>query len=379
MGGPLTGLRVIEMVGLGPCPFAAMMLADMGAEVIRIHPRRGAKAVPLLDTRFDVMARGRRSLALDLKAPGGAEALLRLSTRADALIEGFRPGVMERLGIGPEPCRAANPRLVYGRMTGWGQDGPMAARAGHDINYIGLSGVLAAIGRKDGPPAVPLNLIGDFGGGMTFAFGLVCALWETARSGEGQVVDAAMTDTSALMAAMIWGFRAAGAWSTERYANLLDGAAPFYDTYECADGKALAVGCIEPQFHDEMLRRLGRDAAEFAARDDPASWPKLKERLDEVFRGRTRDEWAAHFEAADACVTPVLDWDEARAHPHNVSRGTFVEREGVPQPAPGPRFSRTSPRLDRPPPKVGAHSMEILADWGFTPAEIEDLRASGAV
>ncbi|ADZ70936.1 CaiB/BaiF CoA transferase family protein [Polymorphum gilvum] len=380
MSGPLTGLRLIEMVGLGPAPFCAMMLSDMGAEVVRVHAKGARPAVPLIDTEFDVLARGRRSLAIDLKVAGAREALLDLVEKADGLVEGFRPGVMERLGLGPDVCLACNPRLVYGRMTGWGQDGPLAPTAGHDITYIALAGVLHAIGPKDRPPAVPLNLVGDFGGGgLLLAFGMVCALLETARSGQGQVIDAAMTDGAALLGAMMSGFKAGGGWSNAREANLLDGAAHFYGTYACKDGRYLAVGAIEPKFYRLFLDMLGLDPAAFEPQNDPARWPEFRQRLAAVFAQEPRDHWAALFAGSDACVAPVLDWDEAMAHPHNAARGTYVTVAGVPQPAPAPRFSRTVPDRPAPPPQPGADTLAVLADWGLDAARIAALTASGAI
>jgi alpha-methylacyl-CoA racemase len=379
MAGPLTGLKVVEMVGLGPAPFCAMLLADMGAEVIRVD-RPGVGGALGLAPRFDVPARGRRSLALDLRRPGAAEAVLALAERADLLIEGYRPGVMERLGLGPETCLARNPRLVYGRMTGWGQTGPLAARAGHDIDYIALSGALHAIGGAATPPPPPLNYVGDYGGGaMLLAFGLLCALHEARGSGRGQVVDAAMTDGAALLSAMFYGMRAAGAWSQEREANLLDGAAPFYRSYACADGRFVAVGALEPQFHAELLAGLGLDADTHGAQMDQALWPQQHERLAAAFAQRKRDDWAAVFEGRDACVAPVLDWDEAPAHPHNRARNTFIDIAGVTQPAPAPRFSRTPPATPGAPSEAGAHSEAILRDWGVAPALVERLRHEGAL
>lgn len=379
--GPLAGLRIIEMAGIGPAPFAAMLFADMGAEVIRID-RKAPPGDGAFDTlkSYGFLNRGRRSLALDLKKPQATAALLKLVGAADALIEGFRPGVMERLGLGPEVCLAAKPALVYGRITGWGQSGPLAQTAGHDINYIALSGALHAIGTAE-QPLPPLNVVGDFGGGAMFvAFGVVCALLEAQRSGRGQVVDAAMTDGAALLTAMQYSFKAMGHWSNRRQANLLDGGAPFYGTYACADGKWLAVGPIEPQFHEVLIEKLGLAQADFADRWDAASWPRLRARLEVAFAGRTRDEWVALLERTDACVAPVLDLDEAPRHPHNVARGTFVEHDGITQPAPAPRFSRTAPAIGRPAPRAaGEHSAAVLGDWGFTPAEIDALKAAGAI
>lgn len=379
MAGPLSGMRVVEMVGIGPCPFAAMMLADMGAEVIRID--RKAKPgednpYPVLGTRHDVMARGRRSLAIDLKSAAGRQAVLQLVDKADALLEGFRPGVMERLGLGPDVCLERNPKLVMGRVTGWGQSGPLAQAAGHDINYVALSGMLYAMGRADSPPAPPLNLVGDFGGGgMMLAFGVVCAVLEARRSGRGQVVDAAMTDGAALLGAMMYGLRGAGSWSGQREGNLLDGGAPFYDTYACRDGKFISIGAIEPQFFATLLSLTGQHDPLYTRRWNKAHWPELKERLAALFATRTRDEWCRLLEGTDVCFAPVLDLEEAPRHPHNAARRTFVEIDGVTQPAPAPRFSRTAPDTPREPSRPGADSEEILADWGFSSAAIEALKS----
>lgn len=338
MAGPLAGLKVVEMVGLGPAPFCGMLLADMGADVIRID--RPHKSTP--GTSTDVLARGRPTLGVDMKQPGATEATLALIDRADALIEGFRPGVMDKLGLGPDVCLERQPALVYGRMTGWGQHGPLAGAAGHDINYIALTGALHAIGERDGAPTVPLNYIGDFGGGgMLLAFGVMAALYEARTSGRGQVVDAAMTDGSALLSAMMYGWKASGMWSNRRGENMLDGGAHFYGTYACADGRYLSVGAIEPQFYAELLARAGIDDPAFEPQMDVREWPALKERLAAIFKRRTRDEWCALLEGSDACVAPVLDWDEAPAHPHNRARGTFIDVDGAVQPAPAPRFSRT--------------------------------------
>ncbi|WP_029005253.1 CaiB/BaiF CoA transferase family protein [Azorhizobium doebereinerae] len=372
MPGPLAGLRIVELVGLGPAPFAAMMLADAGAEVIRVHQAGQRPEIPLMNTRFDVLARGRRSIALDLKADRDRAVMLDLVARADGLIEGFRPGVMERLGLGPEACLAANPRLVYGRMTGWGQEGPRKDAAGHDLNYLGLTGALAAMGPADAPPPVPLNLVADFGGGgMLMAFGMVSALLGARTSGAGQVVDAAMTDGASLLAAMFWGFRAGGLWGGERQANLLDGGAYFYSTYACADGKFLAVAPVEGRFHRNLIDGLGLDAAEFTHAADPAAWGKLRARLAAIFLTEPRDHWAGLFAGTDACVTPILDWDEAAADPHAQARGAFVTVDGVVQPAPAPRFSQTPSAVAHGPAAPGAHGREILADWGLDPARLD--------
>ncbi|RJG11217.1 CaiB/BaiF CoA transferase family protein [Massilia cavernae] len=379
MAGPLAGIKVIEMVGLGPCPFAAMMLADMGAEVIRIDritPPAASNPFPILGTRFDVLARGRRSLALDLKNPEAREVVLALAGQADVLLEGFRPGVMERLGLGPDACQARNPKLVFGRVTGWGQDGPLAQAAGHDLNYIALTGMLHAMGREGSPPAPPLNLVGDFGGGaMMLAFGVVCAMLEARTSGKGQVVDAAMTDGAALLGAMIYGFRAYGDWSRKREANLLDGGAPFYDTYACADGKFISIGSIEPQFYALLLQLAGVTDPAFNAQMDRSQWHTLKARLAAVFRTRPRGEWCELMEGTDVCFAPVLDMGEAPGHFHNKARGTFVTVDGVVQPAPAPRFSRTVPETGLPPAAAGAHSAAILRDWGWSAEQVEALAA----
>jgi alpha-methylacyl-CoA racemase len=383
MAGPLSGIKVIEMVGIGPCPFAAMMLADMGAEVIRIDrkPKPGAaNPFPMLGTKFDVMARGRRSLALDLKHPEAREIVLQLAEQADILIEGFRPGVMERLGLGPDDCLARNPKLVFGRITGWGQSGPLSQSAGHDLNYIALSGMLHAMGRADSPPAPPLNLVGDFGGGaMMLAFGVVCAALEARSSGKGQVVDAAMTDGSALLGAMMYGLRAFGSWNDNREANMLDGGAPFYDTYACRDGKFLSVGAIEPQFYAQLLELTGATDPDLQKQWSQKRWPELKAKFAVLFATRTRDEWCDLLEGTDACVAPVLDMSEAPLHPHNRARGAFVDIDGVTQPAPAPRFSRTAPEAGQGPAAPGAHSAAVLADWGWSVEAIEALQSGGVI
>lgn len=377
MAGPLAGLRVIEMVGLGPCPFAAMMLADMGAEVIRIDRKAtpgAANPFPMLGTKFDVMARGRRSLALDLKQPEARELMLDLVAQTDVLIEGFRPGVMERLGLGPEPCQVRNPKLVYGRITGWGQTGPLAKAAGHDINYLALSGMLQAMGRADTPPAPPLNLVGDFGGGaMMLAFGVVCALLEARTSGKGQVIDAAMVEGSALLGAMIYGFRAFGSWSDQRAANLLDGGAHFYDTYACADGKFVSIGAIEPQFYALLLRLCDISDPAFDAQMDVTQWPTLKQKIAAIFVRKTQQEWCRLMEGSEVCFAPVLDMAAAPQHPHNQARGSFIEVDGVSQPAPAPRFSRSTPEVSAPPAAPGQHSEAILKDWQIAPERIAAL------
>jgi alpha-methylacyl-CoA racemase len=372
--GPLSGFRIIELAGIGPGPYCGMMLSDMGAEVIRVD-RVGAGG-----RGQDVLTRNRRSVAVDLKQPSGVETVLRLVETADALFEGFRPGVTERLGLGPDDCLARNPKLVYGRMTGWGQDGPMAQAAGHDINYIGLSGALHAIGRPGEKPVPPLNLVGDFGGGgMLLAFGLVCGMLEAQKSGKGQVVDAAMVDGAAALMAMFFTMGAAGVFKDERGTNLLDGGAHFYDTYETADGKYVSIGSIEPQFYAELLRLAGLDGEPLPAQMNRAQWGAMKARLTEVFRTKTRDEWCKIMEGSDVCFAPVLTMGEAYEHPHNVARETFVEVAGRKQPAPAPRFSRTPGAVRRPPPHAGQHTDEALADWGFSPEEISKLRTTGAL
>ena len=371
--GPLTGSRVVEVAGIGPGPFCAMMLADMGADVLRVER---APKPPKLIKPNPVAGRGMRSIGLNLKSPLGRDALLRIAQQSDALIEGFRPGVMERMGLGPAECLARNPRLVYGRMTGWGQHGPWAHRAGHDINYIALTGALAAIGTEEGGPTPPLNLLGDFGGGgLILAFGIVCALLEAGRSGQGQVVDAAMTDGTALLMATTFGQYAAGRWKLQRNANLLDGAAHFYTTYRCADGKWIAVGAIEPQFYSALLQRLGLDPAEFEPQHDQNRWPAWKARLGACFANRTRDAWCRLLEDVDACVSPVLDMQEAMDHPHNQARQTFIDVEGTRQPAPAPRFSRTVPEVR---PRGAAPVEDILAGFGFSAAETAALLQASA-
>jgi alpha-methylacyl-CoA racemase len=376
--GPLAGLRVLEFEAIGPGPFGAMMLADMGADVLLVDrptdPRLGFDR----ERWFDVMLRGRRSVTLDLKSEHGAEAALRLAEKADAIVEGFRPGVMERLGLGPETMLARNPRLVYGRMTGWGQDGPLAARAGHDIDYIALSGVLHAIGRVGEAPVPPLNLVGDFGGGgMLLAFGIACGVIEARASGRGQVVDAAMIDGASLLATMFAGMLAAGRWNERRGDNVLDSGAPWYDAYATRDGKHVAVGAIEPKFYAELLERLGLDVAALPAQFDRAGWPLLRQRFAERFASRTRDEWCAAFEGSDACFAPVLTFTESRLDAHCLARGGTIEIGGIAQPAPAPRFARTPGATRRPPPERGAGGHSALQDWGFAPAAIEELAGLG--
>lgn len=379
MSGPLQGVRVVELAGIGPSPYACMLLADAGADVIRLvraTPAGAEQAGP----HWDVLNRSRPSVAVDLKQPAAASLVLDLVERADALVEGFRPGVAERLGVGPEDCWARNPRLVYGRMTGWGQDGPLASAAGHDIDYIALSGALWSVGRRGENPVAPLNLVGDFGGGgMLLAFGIAAALVEAGRSGRGQVVDAAMTDGSASLMTMIYAFRQFGWWSEERGSNILDSGAHFYEVYETADGRFFAVGAIEPQFYAELLKGLGLAGEELPDQMDRSQWPAMKERFAGIFRSRTRDEWCAVFEGTDACAAPVLSPWEAHQHPHNAARRTFVEVEGIVQPAPAPRFSRTPGEVSRPPSHPGADTDEALAAWGVDAAAVAALREAGAV
>ena len=364
MPGPLTGLRVVELAGLGPCPHAAMVLADLGADVVRIDRATGRSA--LAAPEQDVLLRGRRSVFADLKSPEGVALVLDLVERADVLVEGFRPGVAERLGIGPDACLERNPRLVYGRITGWGQEGPLAPRVGHDLNYLGLTGTLAAIGRSEGTPVPPLNLVADFGGGsMLLLVGVLAALHERERSGTGQVVDAAMVDGVALLSQMLWSFRGSGFWNDGRQTNLLDGAAPFYDTYVCADGKHVAVGALEPQFYARLLEGLGLDAAHLPAQMDSAGWPALREAIGGVIRQRTRDEWTVVFDGVDACVTPVVELAETLDEPHLKARGTYVVVGGVQQAAPAPRFSRTPAAAPTAPGVPGADADAVRADWGL--------------
>jgi len=375
--GPLKGVKIIEFGGIGPGPFCAMMLSDMGADVIRIE-RKGS--LSLTEPKYDVMMRNRRSISLDLRKPEGAAAVLKMVARVDALQEGFRPGVMEKLGLGPNICLEINPALVYGRMTGWGQEGPLARAAGHDINYISLSGALHTFGRKGQKPVAPLNLVGDFGGGgMLLAFGLVCALFEAQKSGRGQVVDAAMVDGSAALMAMIYGLRAAGLWADARGVNLLDGGAHFYDTYETADGKYISVGAIEPQFYRLLLQHAAIEDPDFNDQLDQKKWPAFKEKITAIFKTKTRAEWCRIMEGSDICFAPVLSLDEAPDHPHNRERKTFVEVDGVVQPAPTPRFSKTPPELQSPPPQPGEHTKAVLEEFGFSAVEIEGLETAGAI
>ena len=377
--GPLAGVRVVEVAGIGPGPFCAMVLADLGADVVRVDRTISVGGDPSA-ARFDILSRGRRSVAVDLKSAGGAEVVLRLVERADAHIEGFRPGVAERLGIGPAVCLERNPRLVYGRMTGWGQTGPLASAAGHDITYAAIAGALAHVGRVDQLPTPPLNLVADFGGGgMLLALGIVSALLHAQRDGEGQIVDAAMVDGTALLMAPFYGASAMGFWSDERGTNLLDSGAPFYDVYRCSDSLELAVGAIEPQFFAALLEVLGLSTGAVPEQNDQSRWPELRLILARTIARRPRAEWMERAKGTDACIAPVLTMREAQHHPHLVERGTIVERDGVPQPAPAPRFSVTSAELGAPPAVAGQHTDDVLAEWGFTDVELEALRTDGTV
>jgi len=375
--GPLQGVKIVEIAGIGPGPYCAMMLADMGADIIRVDRKAAAGS----GSKHEILNRNRRSIAVDLKNPEGVETVLKLIEKADALIEGFRPGVMERLGLGPDVCLARNEKLVFGRMTGWGQYGKLAHAAGHDQNYIAITGTLNAIGRKGERPVVPLNLVGDFGGGgMMLAFGIACGIIEARSSGKGQVIDAAMTDGAAVLSSMMWGFKSAGIWSNSAEDNMLDGAAHFYDTYECKDGKYVSIGSIEPQFYALLRHHTGlTDDPDFDAQMDKSKWPMLKEKLAVVLKTKTRDEWTEIMEGTDVCFAPILDWDEAPKHQHNIDRGTFVEIDGVMQPAPAPRFSRTAPEISRAPTVAGADNDDALSDWGFSADDIDALKSSGAI
>ena len=374
--GPLKGLKIIEMAGIGPGPFCGMVLADLGAEIIRVDR---ASAIGT-GSKQEPSNRGKKSIAVDLKAKEGVEVVLKLVETADAIFEGFRPGVMERLGIGPEVCLARNDRIVFGRMTGWGQEGPLANAAGHDINYISLSGALAAIGRPGSPPVPPLNLIGDFGGGgMLLALGLVAALLESKESKKGQVVDAAMTDGSALLMTMIYSMQSSGMWKTTMGSNLLDGGSHFYDTYECKDGKFISIGSIEPQFYALLCQIAELDEKVFSKQMSRDLWPEQKEEIKKIFVKKTRDEWCELMEGTDVCFAPVLDMSEAPEHPHNKERKTFIDLEGVTQPAPAPRFSRTEPEVVSSPSIVGEHTNEVLSSIGLSEEDISSLKTSGAV
>lgn len=372
--GPLSGLKIIEFAGIGPGPFCGMLLSDLGADVVRIDRKGQGRGSP-----SDITARGRRSVGLDLKTPAAIETCLKLFETADVVFEGFRPGVMERLGLGPEVALKRNPKLVYGRMTGWGQFGPYAQAAGHDMNYIAITGALHAIGTET-KPVPPLNLVGDFGGGALYlAFGILAGVIKARETGEGQVIDCAMSDGAASLMAMFYGFKASGAWTETRRSNLLDGGAHFYDTYQCSDGKWVSIGSIEPQFYALLLEKTGISDPAFKSQMDRGAWPDLKAKLAAVIATKTRDEWCVLMEATDVCFAPVLDLDEAPKHAHNRARETFVEIAGVTQPAPAPRFSRTPGAIQGPPPAIGAHDREALKDWGFSDGEIDGLQAAGAL
>ncbi len=372
--GPLTGLKIVEFAGIGPGPFCGMLLSDLGADVVRIDRKGSGGGRPA-----DITSRGRRSVALDLKNPASIETCLKLLETADAVFEGFRPGVMERLGLGPDVALKRNPKLVYGRMTGWGQFGPYANAAGHDMNYIAITGALHATGTKD-KPVPPLNLVGDFGGGALYlAFGLLAGVIQARETGKGQVIDCAMSDGAASLMSMFYGFKASGIWKEERRSNLLDGGAHFYDTYQCSDGKWISIGSIEPQFYALLLEKTGIDDPAFQAQMDRGQWDNLRDKLATVIAQKSQDEWSQIMGATDVCFAPVLDLDEAPKHPHNVARETFVDLGGVIQPAPAPRFSATPGKIQGPPPATGAHDREALTDWGFSGAEIDALQASGAL
>lgn len=378
--GPLAGLTIIEIAGIGPGPFAAMSLADMGANVIRVERPGGGLFAAQQDTRLDLLNRNKRCIAVDLKTEAGVDTVLTMVEQADALLEGNRPGVMERLGLGPDTCLQRNPKLVYGRMTGWGQQGPLAHEVGHDLNYVALTGALHAMGRAGEKPAIPLNLVGDFGGGgLMLAYGIVCALLEAKNSGRGQVVDAAMIDGAATLMTSVYAANQVGFWSDERGTNVLDSGAHFYEVYETADARYISIASVEPQFYAALLAALGEDIEGMENQWDMANWASFKERLAGVFKSKTRDEWDAHFADADICYAPVLSMAEVRHHPHHQARGTFLDDGEVWQPAPAPRFSRTPGAVSRPPAEIGAHSREILAEFGVDEQRIDALLGSGAV
>lgn len=378
--GPLQGVKIVEMAGIGPAPMCAMLLSDMGAEVIRVD-RIEASGLGLGgDPQYELLNRGRRSVAINIKSDAGREAVFRLAEQSQGLIEGFRPGVMERLGLGPDACLARNPGLVYGRMTGWGQEGPIAHAAGHDINYIALTGALHAIGSKGQAPLHPLNLVGDFGGGALYlAFGMVCGILEAGRSGQGQVVDAAMTDGSASLMTMFYGMLAAGTWKDQRASNPVDGGSHFYRVYETKDGRHVAIGSIEGKFYAELLRLTGLEGRDLPPQFDASGWDDVAGQLSAVFKTKTRDEWTAIMEGTDVCFAPVLSMREAPYHPQMRARDTFVDYNGITQPAPAPRFSRTVPTIQSPPPNPGEHTDEALAEWGFSASELSQLRSNGAI
>ncbi len=378
--GPLSNFRILEFAGIGPGPFCAMLLADMGAEIIRIDRISGPARPIEADQRLDVAARGRKSVALDLKIPGAVSAVRRLCRSVDGIIEGYRPGVMERLELGPEQCLAENPRLVYGRMTGWGQSGPLAQVAGHDINFLALSGSLYMFGRAEERPSPPLNLVADMGGGgLVLAFGMLCALLERERSGRGQVVDAAMCEGAAVLATLVYAHKAMGWWRRDRGTNLLDSGAHFYEVYDTKDGRYVAVGALEPQFYALLLQGLQLDPASLPPQMDRSTWPEMKKRFASIFRTRSRDEWAEVFANSDACVSPVLSPEEAADHPHAVARGAFRTSFGALHPSPVPRFSRSEPSQPAAPPRIGEHTEPVLSAFGFSAEEIGTLRAAGAI
>ena len=379
MPGPLSGIRIVELAAIGPAPYGVMLLGDLGADVLRVDRAVAVGGEVGIEASMVGLSRNRRSIGVDLKTDGGRDVVRRLVAEADVFIEGFRPGVAERLGVGPEELRKVNPRLVYARMTGWGRDGPLAPRAGHDIDYAAIAGALHTVGRPDDPPPPPVNYLADFGGGGTFlAIGVLAALLERERSGQGQVVDTAMVDGAASLTAFLHGLLALGGWSTQRGTNLLDGGAPYYDTYRCADGRFLAIGALEPAFFAELCERLGLDPEAWPQHDRDA-WPDQKRELAAVIATRPRDEWVALFADSDACVAPVLDLEEAPRHPHNVARDAFVDVAGVTQPAPAPRFSRTPGEVRRPPPRPGAHTDEVLAQLGLDEVSVAALRDEGAI
>ena len=378
--GPLVGYKVIELAGIGPNPMCAMMLADMGAEVIRVDRVVASNLGVPIAAKFSLLDRSRRSIAVDLKQPAGVELVLRLVTAADALIEGFRPGVTERLGLGPEVCHARNPKLVYGRVTGWGQHGTLAQAAGHDINYISLTGAAYAIGQRDRPPSPPLNLVGDFGGGgMLLAVGVLAALLEAQKSGKGQVVDAAMTDGAAILMTALYGLHGSGYWTDQREGNILDGGAHFYDAYETADGKYISIASIEAKFYDQLLELTGFIDPGHAGHSDRSQWASLAVKMTALIKMKTRDEWCKILEGTDVCFAPVLNLSEAPHHPHNVSRKTFVTDHGVTQPAPAPRFSRTPSKIQKAPSEEGADTEAVLADWGFSVSDIAQFKAGQVI